>query len=97
MKGRIPLDDLTSDALDQLYTELAEAQRQVIAWKTRAGIRATQRRRHERRAERAEAAIERVRALHARDLHNGDDCAGCTRDGLGLLADRAFIATPEQT
>ena len=80
MTDRIPLDELTSDALDQLYAELAEAQRQVVAWKTRAGIRATQRRQHERRAERAEAALatfkDRVQAVT-------DEARGGIRQQLG--------------
>ncbi|WP_030319650.1 hypothetical protein [Streptomyces flavochromogenes] len=38
----------------------------------------------------------RCRCDHPRDLHSGTDCAGCTRDGQGLLAKHAFIAREDQ-
>ncbi|MFG3349534.1 hypothetical protein ACGF1Z_31310 [Streptomyces sp. NPDC048018] len=136
MKGRVPLDDLTSDALDQLYAErdawaakaeerlrrvlkqsrlLQELKRDNFALRMdlfslldgRLGDigpsdiepgavrRAALDEQQEKPAEAPARA--RCRCRHARDLHTGDDCAGCTRDGLGILANHAFIATPEQT
>jgi hypothetical protein len=53
---RIPLDELTSDALDQLYAELEAVRHEVE-------MRQHRETRHRARIERAEAAIGRVRAL----------------------------------
>lgn len=95
---RIPLDELTSDALDQLYAELDRLRARVQDWRTStgAGIRLVDelraerdalaagvplvcsddrhkakvfalemaRQQAEKRAKRAEAAIERARAIH---------------------------------
>ena len=72
MSDRIPLDHLTSDALDALYERLdaaeeTESQRQ-LATAREALASATV------RAARAEAAVARVRALHSN--HNGI-CGWC--------------------
>ncbi|MFE9855535.1 helix-turn-helix domain-containing protein [Streptomyces sp. NPDC005780] len=70
---RIPLDDLTSDALDQLYEQL-EARRTIIrsnvtkfrSWARRIRDLEAHATELEQRAERAEAANERVRKLATR-------------------------------
>jgi hypothetical protein len=72
---RIPLSDLTSDDLDQLYdrAEGAEAARNRLL---------RSRDRQATRAEQAEAAIERVRELHQRWDADPSSCAHCV-DGYG--------------
>jgi hypothetical protein len=81
---RIPLDHLTSDALDALYEQLeaaeeTESQRQ-LATAREALASATI------RAARAEAAIARVRALHqpqpdGSGFSDGQQCRMCSQDG----------------
>ena len=75
MTDRIPLDHLTSDALDALYERLeaaeeTESQRQ-LAVAREAFASATV------RAARAAAAIARVRTLHHRNEHTGN-CEHCS-------------------
>ena len=59
--NRIPLDEMTSDQLDALYERLEQAGRDVDDMANAAARLATLAR---KRAETAETAIERVRALH---------------------------------
>ncbi|MFF1499723.1 hypothetical protein ACFVZR_07565 [Streptomyces sp. NPDC058316] len=61
MSDRIPLDDLTSDALDALYDDRDRAQRSATYRLDMLRKRRQQIRDAEQRAEQAEAAIERVR------------------------------------
>ncbi|WP_328902312.1 hypothetical protein OHR86_22490 [Streptomyces sp. NBC_00441] len=56
MTDRIPLDDLTRDALDQLYIRLDAARRTVDRFDAQA-------QQHKQRADQAEATLDRVRAL----------------------------------
>lgn len=68
------IDQLTSDQLDQLYAERDALRAQLasrtvllegnLTWQTQ-------------RAERAEAAIARVRALHSRWEYDANDCSVC--------------------
>ena len=61
---RIPLDELTSDVLDQLYAELEAARYDAERLKAREGRYRARTVKAEERAEKAKAAIERVRAIH---------------------------------
>ncbi|MFD8234031.1 hypothetical protein ACFV20_19385 [Streptomyces sp. NPDC059696] len=70
MTDRIPLDHLTSDQYDELCADLDRYEELQGDMNERA-IDLT------RRAELAEAAVARVRALHYQD---GDYCAICTTD-----------------
>lgn len=85
MTDRISLNDMTSDQLDQLYRELDTARRMLDLNDLRLidEMVATVEQ-HMDRATRAEAAIERVRALHqpvgvvaAAEFGNPPDCATC--------------------
>lgn len=71
MTDRIPLDHLTSDALDQLYDRLEFTEGAVSRMRDRAEVAGV-------RAERAQAAIARVRALHRRNEHTGT-CEHCSQ------------------
>ncbi|MFE0845308.1 hypothetical protein [Streptomyces rochei] len=82
MTDRIPLDSLTSDALEALYEQLdaaeaGEAQCQLATAREALASATT-------RGARAEAAIARLRQLHQRD---GDHCATCTEDFGRLQAE----------
>ncbi|MFF3730423.1 hypothetical protein ACFYXM_08920 [Streptomyces sp. NPDC002476] len=84
MSDRIRLNDLTDDALDALYDQ---ADRYQTAWRSaeqdvttavRMSLDAQQ------RAEQVEAALARVRDLHAPVDHRGRTiCADCSGYGLG--------------
>lgn len=81
MTQRIRLDDLTSDQLDALYEQLDKAEQETTATATAAAHLTSL---VLDRAERAEAAIARVRALHqcvgvvaAAEFGNPPDCAIC--------------------
>lgn len=74
MTGRIPLDHLTSDALDALYEQLeaaeqTESERQLATAREALASATT-------RAARAEAALARVRALHSNGYGLCDECTG---------------------
>ncbi|MFE3031543.1 hypothetical protein ACFXKY_07830 [Streptomyces canus] len=71
MTDRIPLDHLTSDQLDQLYDDLDHYEEHVVGDLNEANTTL------QRQAARAEAATERVRALHRRNEHTGD-CEHCS-------------------
>ncbi|MFC7983836.1 hypothetical protein [Streptomyces sp. NPDC057336] len=70
MTIRHTVDSITSDALDALYDQLDAAKRE-----RREAAQLSHRYRND--AERAEAAIARVRALHRRNEHTGD-CEPCS-------------------
>jgi hypothetical protein len=71
---RIPLDHLTSDQLDALYERLIKAEQETTATATAAAHLTSL---VLDRAERAEAAITRARALHRRNANTGD-CEHCS-------------------
>ena len=77
MTQRIPLDHLTSDQLDQLYQRLDHAETELRRY-TEAESADAAAGSYAGRAEQAEAAIDRVRALHTRVLRmEALVCAHC--------------------
>lgn len=84
MTSRIQLDDLTSDQLDALYDRIDHAETE-LRQRTESDSADAAAGSYAHRAEHAEAAIARVRALHYQQ--DGAYCAICTEDFGRLQAE----------
>lgn len=86
MNDRHTADTITDDALDQLYAQLNELHQEIAAAGTALTDMARKRNEQMDRADRAEAALARVRALH-QPQHDGSgfpdsqQCSTCSQDG----------------